>query len=332
METIWMVRAGEGGYLAEEFAKGFVAIGWQAFGDMSHVRDLDTIKNEYIRLFPKTKAGAVNNAATMFYKFLAVMKVNDKVVTYDPNTREYLVGTVTSDYYYKPKEVKDYSHVRKVKWDGRVVRDNLSASSRNSLGSTLTLFSISDDVWSEMSAILNGQKSPLTKDVAADEKKDLQQIKEDTIERAHELIKDKILQLDDREMERLVASILRAMGYKAQVAPIGPDRGVDVLASPDGPGLENPIIKAEVKHRSKSPMGSQDVRKFTGGLREGNRGLYVSTGGFSKEAKYEAERSTIPVTLVDLDDLAKLVVSNYDKFDLEGNTLITLVRIYWPAE
>jgi len=332
MENIWMVRAGEGGYLAEEFAKGFVAIGWQAFGDMSHVRDLDTIRNEYVKAFPETKAGAVNSAVTMFYKFLVMMKVNDKVITYDPNTREYLVGTITSDYYYKREEAKDYHHERKVKWDGRVSRDNLSASSRNSLGSALALFSISDDVWSEISAILNGQKSPSPKAVAVDEKKDLQQIKEDTIERAHELIKDKILQLDDKEIERLVASILRAMGYKAQVTPIGPDRGVDVLASPDGLGLENPIIKAEVKHRSKSPMGSQDVRKFTGGLREGNRGLYVSTGGFSKEAKYEAERSTIPVTLIDLDDLAKLVVNNYDKFDLEGNTLITLVKIYWPAE
>jgi len=41
MENAWMVRAGEGGYLAEEFAKGFIAIGWQEFGGMSQVREVE---------------------------------------------------------------------------------------------------------------------------------------------------------------------------------------------------------------------------------------------------------------------------------------------------
>jgi len=332
MENAWMVRAGEGGYLASEFARGYVAIGWQEFADMSQVRDIETIRKKFIKAYPETKAGAVGNQVSMFYKFLAVMKINDRVITYDPNSREYLIGTIISDYYYKRNEVKDYPHVRKVKWEGRVGRDSLSASSRNSLGSTLTIISINEDVWSEISAALKGTIASPSSEAAEEEKKDLQQIKEDTIGRAHELIKDKILQLDDREMEHLVAAILRAMGYKARVTPIGPDRGVDVIASPDGLGLEDPLIKAEVKHRSKTQMGSQEIRKFIGGLREGNRGLFVSTGGFSKEAKYEAERSNLPVTLVDLDDLAKHVVTNYDKFDLEGNTLIPLVRIYWPSE
>ena len=79
-------------------------------------------------------------------------------------------------------------------------------------------------------------------------------------------------------------------------------------------------------------MGAQDVRSFLGGLRDGDKALYVSTGGFSKEARYESVRSTIPLTLIDLDELANLVVINYDNFDSEGRVLIPLVRIYWPAE
>jgi len=59
--------------------------------------------------------------------------------------------------------------------------------------------------------------------------------------------------------------------------------------------------------------------------------LYVSTGGFSKDAKYEAERSTIPVTLIDADELGILIVQYYDSFDSETRTLIPLVKIYWPA-
>ena len=122
------------------------------------------------------------------------------------------------------------------------------------------------------------------------------------------------------------------MGFKTRVSPRGPDRGVDVLASPDGLGLQEPRIKVEVKHRPNSSMGSPEVRSFLGGLRPGDRGLYVSTGGFSKEAKYEAERSNSPAMLIDLDEMARLVVNHYDTFDLEGRSLIPLVKVYWPAE
>src|SRR5690606_9158878 len=104
--------------------------------------------------------------------------------------------------------------------------------------------------------------------------------RDQAVSQAHELIKDKILALQPEEMEELAAAILRAMGYKTKVSPRGPDRGVDVIASPDGLGLTQPRIKVEVKHRS-GPMGSQAIRSFVGVLRSGDTGLYVSTGGFS---------------------------------------------------
>lgn len=332
MENVWMVRAGEGGYLNKEFAKGFIAIGWKALGDMSKVTDLENIRKCYVKAYSQAKQGEIGNQVAMFYKFRSVIKTGDKVISYDPEAREYLVGTITSDYYYKPGEVGDYPHVRKVQWEGKVSRDLLSPASRNSLGSTLTLFAINEDVWADIQSVLKGKSKIETEESAEEEKQGLQLVKEETIGKARELIKDKILKLDDREMEHLVASILRAMGYKARVTPVGPDRGVDVLASPDGLGLEEPRIRCEVKHRPKTQMGTKEVRSFLGGLREGNRGLYVSTGGFSKEAKYESERSNVPCTLVDLDELTSLVIDYYERFDIEGCTLIPLVKVYWPAE
>ena len=56
------------------------------------------------------------------------------------------------------------------------------------------------------------------------------------------------------------------------------------------------------------------------------------TGGFSKEAKYEAERSNIPLTVIELDDLATLVEQHYENFDANGRALIPLTKIYWPSE
>ena len=79
-------------------------------------------------------------------------------------------------------------------------------------------------------------------------------------------------------------------------------------------------------------MGSQQIRSFLGGLRDGDRALYISTGGFTKDAKYEADRANVPLTLLNLDDLASLVVGHYENFDLEGQVLIPLVKIYWPVD
>ena len=151
------------------------------------------------------------------------------------------------------------------------------------------------------------------------------------IGRAHEFIKDKISELDWSEMQDLVASILRAMGYKTQVSSKGADRGKDIFASPDGLGFQSPRIKVEVKHRSRTAIGAPEVRSFIGGLRGDDRGLYVSTGGFTKEAEYEAERATVPVNLVDLDALATLLVQHYEKLDNDGRALVPLTRFYWPA-
>ena len=77
-------------------------------------------------------------------------------------------------------------------------------------------------------------------------------------------------------------------------------------------------------------MGAQELRSFLGGLRASDKGLYVSTGGFSKDAKYEAERANIPITLVDSDILVELIIQYYGGFDNETKALVPLKKIYWP--
>lgn len=327
---MWMVRAGEGGRLFDDFRNnGVVAVGWDEMGDLTGLNSQEEIRELHLTAYPDdTKPIRVSNSVAMIFKFRAVLKPGDGVITYNPQKREYIVGTIKGEYEYDPD--REYHHVRSVEWSGSVDRDALKALSRNSLDCALTVFQLNEETVDAVVAALQGSKP----DEAAisEEKDELEQLKEDVIGRAHELTKDKILTLDAEELEQLVAAVLRAMGYKARVTPKGPDRGVDVNASPDGLGLEEPRIKAEVKHRPKTSMGSQDIRSFLGGLRPGDRGLYVSTGGFSKEAAYEAERSNIPVTLVNLDELASVIVTHYENFDMDGRVLIPLTRLYWPVD
>ena len=118
--------------------------------------------------------------------------------------------------------------------------------------------------------------------------------------------------------------------YHSTIDKKGADRGIDVFASTDGLGLEDPRIFVEVKHR-KGQMGSQDIRTFLGGRKAGDKCLYVSTGGFSKDAKYEAERSAIALTIIDIEDLANIISLHYDKFSVEGRSLLPLKKVYIPV-
>lgn len=331
MTNNWMVRAGRGGIYSEDFEKGYVAIGWSDLGDLSHYATQDDVRESYINHYGNDKPAKTSNAVAMILKFRDQIQAGDYLFSYNPETREYLIGKDKGQYSYQPGLIGDYANVRTVEWLGKVNRDRLSQKARSLLGSILTLFSVKQYVIDECLSILEGKPIAVDGGDELEANEDVTLLKDDTVAQGHELIKDKIISLAPEEMEELVASILRAMGYKAKVSPKGPDRGVDVIASPDGLGLTQPRIKAEVKHRGGS-MGAPDIRGFIGALREGDSGLFISTGGFTREARYEAERSTLPLTLVDLDDLADLIVSHYESFDLDGRALVPLVRIYWPVD
>lgn len=328
-----MIRAGSAGTKISEFLKGYVGIGFhEDIGDLTNYPSREDLLKKYAEINPNKPWQKYINAVTALYKFYKDLIVGDTVITYDNEKREYLIGSIKGEYEYLKSDT--FRHLRKVEWTERASRDDLSISARNTLGASLTLFKVSEEIVDEMNRIVRKDKNKLVDDkehkIEIDES--IEQSKNDIINQAHELIKDKILLLDDVELEELVAAVLRAMGFKTKVSERGPDRGIDIIASHDGLGFIEPRIKVEVKHRSKVQIGAPLVRSFIANLRQGDKGLYVSTGGFTKEAKYEAERSPHTVTLVNLDELSELIVSHYESFDNEGKILINLVKVYWPAE
>lgn len=152
-----------------------------------------------------------------------------------------------------------------------------------------------------------------------------------TYDNGIELIKDRVNQLEWEDMERLVACMLKAMGYCARITPKGPDGGRDVIASPDILGLESPRIIAKVKHRKGAMVSAFAIRSFIARLRPEDSGLYVCTGGFTKEARYEADRAYVPVRLLDLDSFVRNYVETYDKVNDNDRAILPLTRVWLPA-
>lgn len=334
MTDMWMVRAGKNAVLIDDFKeKNLVAIGWD-LGNLKG-KSKEEIKNIVFEKFPYNNKNQNAIIASQVYKFASDVKIGDYVLSYNPSTRNYLLGEITSDYIYsdvlsKNFEDDDYSDVRTVKWIDEIPRDKLKVQTKNTLGAISTLFYINENAQKDILNIHNGESIEEEEDDES-ENEDVSILMDEIEDKSKEFIKDMVNSLDAYEMQDLVAALLRAMGYKTIVSPPGPDRGKDIIASPDGLGLEDPVIVVEVKHRN-NPMSSQHIRSFKGALKKTNKGIYVSTGGFSTDAKYEAERSEIPIILMDLDSLVKFIMQYYDNFDGDGRSLLPLKKIYWPIK
>lgn len=332
MIRMWMVR-GEGGSLYDSFRERAVAaVGWNQLA--AHAKP-GVARKQLISLYqsiePQTKSATVISGASQVWRFVNDIRDGDWVLTYSPANRLYLIGNVVGPAEHHPEWAEqDMPLARKVQWQARELpRDSLSTGTKNSLGSTLTVFEVPGRAAAEVLAILKGKPTSAVEDDLEDVAPDPDPLA-DIESQALERIKDRVNELDWADMQQLIAGILRAMGYKTQVSSPGSDRGKDIVASPDGFGFEHPRIVVEVKHR-KDQMGSQEIRSFLGGRHKDDRGLYVSTGGFTKDALYEADRASIPLTMWTLDHVVRALIEHYDGTDAETKRIVPLKRLYWPA-
>ncbi len=143
-------------------------------------------------------------------------------------------------------------------------------------------------------------------------------------------IKGHLDRMSPFDFQDLVAGLLRGMGYHIGfVAPPGPDRGIDIIASSDPLGLSGPRIKVQVKRRADS-IHVDGVRSFIATLGTGDVGLFVSTGGFTKDAAMEARgQETRRVVLIDQERLFDLWVEHYDRIPETWRRLLPLKPIYY---
>ena len=331
--TAWMVRAGTKGVLFEEFIENSVAtIGWTDIGELKPTDDLDSLRERVRQQWPDWHAQKITMSASQLARFRNSIRKGDLVVTYDPSRRVYRLGKALGTYTFDPRHPhKDGGNSIGVEWGTEVGRDDLRARTKNSLGAISTLFRIPPHAEADLLRAAAGQ--PTVDDASDDGDDEELEYTLDAIQsRAGELISDRLVRLSWEDMQELVAGLLRGMGYKTEVSPRGSDRGKDIIASPDGFGFQDPRIVVEVKHREKTAIGAGDIRAFLGGRQDGDRCLYVSTGGFTKDARYEAERSRYPLKLMTLDDLSVAILSGYEQLDTETKALVPLSRIYWPAD
>lgn len=327
-KTFWVVRAGDGGRYISEFEAGeFVGIGFHA-GNVAGLTRKQI--QEHLREVNPGKKERIAGDAGMLFRFANVIEIGDMIVTPDGATRELLFGEVIGPYQYvEIPLVGEFHQTRKVRWIARHSRDLLPKRVLYSLGSVLAVFKPGGQEL--LQALVEGH-SVSEHEGGGETEEDVGVADDDLFAdlqaRSDELIRGRLAELDGYEMQDVVAGILRAMGYHTQVSPPGADQGVDIVASRDPLGVER-AIKVQVKSRPTTRSGASDIRELAGVLDAGEKGIFVSSGGFTREAT--ADPSAQRITLIDGDRLQELLVEYYDGISQDAKSLVPLRRLYFPA-
>ncbi|MTH54110.1 restriction endonuclease [Bacillus mangrovi] len=325
MKRWWMIRAGDDNELIPVWKEhGIASVGWPKLGNPIQYRTKDEMVAKSNIVFAESKPNSRRSWVNQVWRFSREVKKNDRVITYNKEKRDYMVGTVLESHFYDESVGNPaYPNNIKVDWEEITVeRDSLSQAAKNSLGSVLTVFRV--DEWGN--EIENLIEHPFTDPEPIDEVEE-KEIIEDLVSKALVMVQDKVDKLDPWQMQELVGGLLQAMEYNVQVSPKGPDGGVDVLAYKDAFGFEKPIIKVQVKHR-KSSAGAPEIQQLLGANPIDANSLFVSTGGFTSHAEAVAKHNS--VRLVDLEELVDLVVKWYDNIPDDVRASLPLQKMYLP--
>lgn len=155
---------------------------------------------------------------------------------------------------------------------------------------------------------------------------------EEAEEQAWQEISDFLEVIDPYDLQDLTAVLLEGMGYHVHwVSPPGKDGGIDILAWTDPLGTKPPRIKVQVKRRKES-IRVDELRSFLALINEDDVGIFVTTGGFTKDAAELARsQERRKITLIDSTRLVSLWIEYNDKLGKDKRNLLPLKPIYFIA-
>ena len=115
--------------------------------------------------------------------------------------------------------------------------------------------------------------------------------------------------------EKLVIDLLISMGYGGTRKDAGEaigrsgDEGIDGIIKEDRLGLDVVYIQAK---RWENPVTRPEIQKFAGALlgRKAKKGIFITTSGFTKDAREYAEKIESKIVLIDGETLAQLMIDH----------------------
>lgn len=332
--AVWGLHMGEH-VSSAPIDEGYVGIGWQAMGDLMQYPDRDALKRALAVHYPDKKPGAVPVDAGTLYRFTREIREGDYVIYPSKHDRMVNVGRFVGQYHFKLNDADGYPNHRKVEWLGHFPRSTFTQSALNEIGSFITLFSVREHASEFLERI--GVAAAVTPAVMAsaeaetpvdDDSATVAVSRQAEITTEDFVIRQIMSRMNGYEFEEFVAHVLECMGYTARVTQRSGDGGVDVIAHKDKLGFEPPILKVQCKRKTDQTPRT-DVDQLLGTLGEGEYGLFITLGSFSRQS-VELERNRPKLRLIDGEQFVELLLENYARLSPRYRSIIPLKQIYVP--
>lgn len=314
--------------LLQEVQNGFVAIGWKQL-DLRDLKTRDAIAAA-LKNLDGLKEKAIIQYSSQLYRFAYMMKKGDLLVLPISGSQKIKIGVVADDHLYREENFdEEYVHQRKVEWLKDADRTDYTQQARNSIGAFSSISLGSPTVLAETTVLLEGKHiQKIEEDEEASDDDPLANLEDLLAEKLDDHISAIIEDNTGHKYAFIVAALLKAMGYVTEVAPPGKDGKRDIMAYPDELHLRDPMIRTEVKS-SQYPVSVEDVRSLNGALKGNERGLFVARAGYTKDAR-DFARDIPHLTLMDGEEIIKLILKYYDKLDTDTQNLIPLKQVWIP--
>ena len=126
---------------------------------------------------------------------------------------------------------------------------------------------------------------------------------------------DRVKSASPSFFERLVVELLVKMGYGGSLADAGKavgksgDEGIDGIIKEDRLGLDVIYLQAKRWERT---VGRPDIQQFAGALQgqRARKGVFITTSGFSTDAREYAVKIDTRIVLIDGVELARLMIAH----------------------
>lgn len=331
--AVWVVRGGAYGEREEEaLENGMLTIGFGVTADLTTAQTREQVREVVGQAHPDKTPNQIGSLTGQVWAFRGMIESGDLVAMPRKGQPTIAIGEISGRYRFRP-ENPSLAHGRPVEWiNQEVPRASLDQDLKSSLTPISTVFQPrSTDAERRLRAIAIGEAGPIDQAELSDESLEGFESQQDLAEVGNNQVRDRIEQkFHGHEFTRLVAAVLKAQGYGVEVAPPGPDGGVDIVAGSGPMGFDPPRICVQVKSGAQV-SDVRVLRELAGVVKSfgADYGLLVSWGGFNGAAKSEARKSNyFNVRLWDPAAFLELLFENYDRLPSALKAELPLKQIW----
>jgi len=300
---LWVVRAEFGTYTRQFVEGGYIAVDYSIGKTLEDLGSREGIAALYRASHTDEQSNiVVGQQAGQLSRFLLEMQVGDYVITPSADTEWLRYGVLTEKTYWfdpSPQDGCPYRHRRGVEWSSeQLSRSSFSVPFQNTIRSSLTVFAVSqvDEFMLRINA--EGYK-PSKRESHYD---------------PYESVLERVLELDDKEFEILVAHLLTALGFEeSKVTGKTGDGGVDATGILNVSNLAKVKVFVQAKrYKRGSKINANVVKQLRTAIPVGGQGAFITTADFQSLASEVAvEQGFSRIGLINGRQLVDLLVEHW---------------------